>query len=177
VSEFEVLTGLPPYGPTAEPFSAAGGGTHREGYVVRFTDSDGGRWVGNFQRGLGGIHAVYEHPDERRVIVISGGQGYVVDPDDRTQREYLGGQIEDVLLVPGRGVLVGNGLWFVLVGPGGTLWTSGRISWDGMRRLRVDGLSLNGESWDPLTESWIPFELDISTGHPTGGSFAGWRPA
>jgi hypothetical protein len=46
---FEVLTGLPPYGPPAERFSATGQGTHREGFVVRFTDSRGRQWVGNFQ--------------------------------------------------------------------------------------------------------------------------------
>jgi len=176
MAQFEVVTSLPPYGPTAEPFSATGGGTHREGYVVRFTDSRRDRWVGNFQPGLGGVDAVCEHPDRRRVLVISGGQGYIVDPDDRTHREYLGGQVEDVLPVPGRGVLLGNGLWFELVGPGGTLWTSDRISWDGMGQLRVDGLSLTGEAWDALTDNLVPFELDISTGHWKGGAFEENRP-
>jgi hypothetical protein len=177
VPHFEVLTGLPPYGPPAEPFSATGGGTHREGYVVRFFDSRGGDWVGNFQPGLGGINAVVEHPDGHRAIVISSGQGYIVDPDDRARREYLGGQVEVSIRVPDFGVILGNGLWFEAVGVGGTLWASERISWDGMQGLTVEGRLLTGESWDPLTDSWVPFELDLATGKSRGGSFADCRLA
>jgi hypothetical protein len=176
VPHFEVLTGLPPYGPLAEPFSATGGGTHREGYVVRFTDSRGGHWVGNFQPGLGGIDTAIEHPDGQRAIVIADGQGYIVDPEDRERRKYFGGQIEVVLPVAGLGILFGNGLWFEALGVSGLLWTSDRISWDGMRGLNIDGSRLTGESWDPLSDSWIPFELEVSTGHSRGGSFAVWRP-
>src|SRR5262245_57480504 len=93
VPRYEVLHGLPPYGPPAEPFTATGQGAHREGFVVRFTDDDGDRWVGNLQPGLGGINAVVDHPDGRRAIVVAGGQGYIVDPNDRSSRSYFGGQI------------------------------------------------------------------------------------
>jgi hypothetical protein len=174
---FDVLSGLPAYGPLAEPFSATGGGTHREGYIVRFTDSRGSPWVGNFQPGLGGIDTVIDHPNGHRFIVVCCGQGYIVDPDDRAHREYLGDQLEIALPVLGLGVLLGNGLWFEAVGAGGTLWTSDRISWDGMQGLKVDGQLLTGESYDPLTDSWIPFELDLSSGHSRCGSFADWRLA
>lgn len=176
MADFVVLSGLPPYGPPAEPFSAVGHGTHREGYVVRFTDSRGGEWVGNFQPGLGGVSGAVDHPDGRRVLVIAEGQGYVVDPDERASRHFFGGQVEHILLVPSLGVLIGNGLWFEAIGPGGSLWTSDRISWDGMQGLKIDGQQLTGESWDPLTNSWVPFELDLVTGVSRGGSFRDWHP-
>jgi hypothetical protein len=177
VPNFVVLTGLPPYGPPAEPFSATGCGVHSEGFVVRFTDSQGLDWIGNFQPGLGGTSSAVEHPDGRRVLVIASGQGYVVDPDDRSHRDYLGSQIEDILPVASLGVLIGNGLWFEAIGPGGSLWISDRISWDGMQGLKIEGQSLIGESWDPLTDKWVSFELDLVTGHSLGGSFRDWRPA
>src|SRR3954464_10069656 len=94
VPRYEVLHGPPPYGPPAEPFTATGQGAHREGFVVRFTDDNGDQWVGNFQPGLGGIDAVLDHPDGYRAIVVASGQGYIVDPNDRSSRGYLGGQIE-----------------------------------------------------------------------------------
>ena len=136
---FEVLTGLPPYGPPAERFSATGQGTHREGFVVRFTDSRGRQWVGNFQPGLAGVSEAIEHPDGQRVMVFAEGQGYVVDPDDPAHRSYCGGNVESIMRVPAAGVILGNGLWFEAIGPSGPLWTSDRISWDGMRGLGVEG--------------------------------------
>jgi hypothetical protein len=47
---FEILPGLPPYGPLPVQFSATGCGTHREGFVVQF-DGSSVPWVGNDQRG------------------------------------------------------------------------------------------------------------------------------
>src|SRR4051794_19170072 len=94
---FEVLPGLPAYGPSAEPFTATGQGAHREGFVVRFTSPDGGSWVGNFQRGLSRYDDLQAHPDGRNVLVVAGGQGYVVDPADRARRDYFGAQIDTAL--------------------------------------------------------------------------------
>ncbi len=170
VPNFEVLTGLPPYGPQAEAFSATGQGLHREGLVVRFVDSRGRDWIGNFQPGLGGISDAVQHPDGRHILVVAGGQGYIVDPNERASRQYFGGDVQDILPVPDFGVLIGNALWFEAIGSAGTLWTSGRISWDGMQGLAIDGRILRGESWDALTDRWVPFELDLVTGCWNGGA-------
>lgn len=174
MARHQVLTGLPAYGPPAEPFTAGGHGAHREGFVVGFADMEGRRWVGNFQPGLGGVDTAVDHPDGRRLIVIAGGQGYVVDPEDPSYRDFFGGQIEVVLPLPNPGLLLGNGLWFEAIGPEGLLWRSDRISWDGMRSLKITGPNLSGEAWDPLSDSWVPFALDLITGRSRGGSYEGW---
>jgi hypothetical protein len=107
---WEVLEGLPVYGPMAVPFSATGQGTHREGLVVRFSPVTG-TWVGNFQRGLTSLDDVCAHPDGRHVVVVAGGTAYLVDVETRTLVAHFGAQIEQVLPVPANGyVLVGNGL-------------------------------------------------------------------
>ena len=174
VATFDILLGLPTYGDRPEAFTATGQGRHREGYVVRFHPDGSASWVGNFQPGLSSFDTVLQHPNGRHFLVISGGQGYVVDPEDQAQREYFGTQIEVALHVPELdSVVFGNGLWFELLGPGDCQWRSGRISWDGMRMLRREELRLFGEAWSPLEDCWLPFELDLCTGEFIGGSYNG----
>ncbi len=174
MATFDVLPGLPPYGESPEAFTATGQGRHREGYVVRFHPDASASWVGNFQPGVSSFEDVLPHPNGREFVVIAGGQGYVVDPNDRAKREYFGVQIEIALEVPElSGVLFGNGLWFEFLGPVGLQWRSRRISWDGMRAVRREGLRLFGEAWSPIEDCWLPFELDLCSGEFTGGSYNG----
>ncbi|HEY2785558.1 MAG TPA: hypothetical protein VGJ05_11350 [Fimbriiglobus sp.] len=169
---FEVLPGLPPYGPSAESFSPTGLGQHHEGLVVRFQAKNGDTWVGNFQPGLGGIDFVAEHPNGREMIVVHGGQGYVVDPHDLTKRSYFGCTIEFVEPVPELSeVIFGDGLQFQCLGQAGRVWQSNRISWDGMCDLRRVDRVLYGKAWSPIDDRWLPFELDLVTGTFTGGSY------
>ena len=159
----------------AEPFSATGQGTHREGLVVRFypsTDS----WVGNFQRGLTSLDEVFCHPDGRHVVVVAGGTAYVVDAEDHRLVAHFGAQIEQIVLVPASGfVLLGNGLWFEAIGPTGTAWRSRRISWDGMRSISLAGTVIRGEAYAPEGPDgmWYAFEVDAMTGVVIGGSYNG----
>jgi hypothetical protein len=172
VAKFEVLPGLPPYGDWPEAFTATGQGRHREGYVVRFEPDGAAPWVGNFQSGLASFDTVLEHPNGRELLVIADGQGYVVDPLDRSKREYFGAQIEVALQIPELSSIVfGNGLWFESLGPAGWQWRSRRISWDGMQDLRRIGLRLFGQAWSPLEDRWLPFELDLRLGEFSGGSY------
>lgn len=169
---FDVLPGLPPYGDMPDPFTATGQGRHREGYVIRFRPDGSVPWAGNFQRGLTSFDDVLQHPNGRDLLVIAGGQGYIVDPNDRAKREYFGADIAIAYQVPElNSVVFGNGLFFESLGPDGWQWRSGRISWDGMRDLRRDELRLFGEAWSPLENCWLPFELDMGSGQFTGGSY------
>lgn len=72
-TEREVLPGLPPLGPPAEPFSANGMGTHSEGFVVRFVPEFGSPWTGNVQPGLGDASGVFNHPNGRDIMGLSMG--------------------------------------------------------------------------------------------------------
>ena len=168
---YEILPGLPPYGARALAFSATGQGRHREGFVVRFFPSDGESWVGNFQPGLSDLDSILDHPDGKRVLVISGGQAYVIDPDAPSRWTHFGGGITFVTRVDVmRALLIGNGLWFELLGAQSMIWRSRRISWDGMRDIRVHDLRLTGESWNP-NDFWVPFTLNLVDGSVIGGSY------
>jgi len=167
------LPGLPPYGPAPEAFSATGQGKHSEGFVVRFMTKSGDVWVGNFQPGLGGCSIVFEHPNAVNVIVLSGGQGYVVDPDSRRCLNTFGANINSAFKISELGEIVfGNGLWFEAIGRNGHVWRSDRISWDGIKDLVVDGLTLMGHAWD-ISDQWMSFSLNLANGEFTGGSYSG----
>jgi len=172
---WEILDGLPAYGPPAHAFSATGLGKHREGLVVRVHASSGA-WVGNFQRGLSSCDDVLEHPNGQQVIVIAGGTAYVIDPEERQLVGHFGGQIQDVFPLSGQSILLlGNGLWFEALGGDGLRWRSRRISWDGIRHVVLDGNLLCGEAYAPEGPegAWYPFQLDVLTGTVTGGSYYG----
>ncbi len=98
--QFEVIPGLPPYGPAALPFSVTGMGTHSEGYVIRFLPAAGDAWVGNFQPGETPLFKVIPHPNERWVVVIAGGEAYVVDAGTQTLIECLPGWHNVIYEVP-----------------------------------------------------------------------------
>ena len=99
MSSFHVLPGLPPYGPLAlpVPFSATGMGTHKEGFVVEFLPGESASWVGNFQRGLSKFDLVVNEPGSNRLIVVAGGEAYLVDPLTRRCERTFGGAIQQYL--------------------------------------------------------------------------------
>jgi hypothetical protein len=171
-TRFHLLPGLPPYGAPAEPFSATGMGTQSEGFVVSFCPRSGESWVGNFQPGLSNFSAAENHPDGHRVIVVSGGQGYVVDPDDRKRWESFGADVVQILHA-GDLLVFGTGVDFVAIGHEGIRWRTRRVSWDGMRNVNVapSGRLIEGEAWSPLDDEWTRFEVDTNTGHVVGGSY------
>ena len=173
MSRFEVVESLAAFADTAIRFSATGQGQHREGLVVRFCCLDGKMWVGNFQPGLGGTSIVVEHPDGRQVIVLAMGQGYLVDPDEAVVMQCFGAQVVDVISVADLNMIIfGNGLGFDALGPSGWLWRTRRMSWDGMRNLRLEVPILTGEAWH-YTDQWRPFTLHLATGKVIGGSYDG----
>jgi hypothetical protein len=173
MAKFEILSGLPTYGPMAEAFSATGQGKHRQGFVVRFRAGDDDGWVGNFQPGLSGYSGVLYHPNGTELIVTAGGQAYVVDPISRKCSSTFGARIESAFEIPERNMIIfGNGLWFEAINEAGRVWRSDRISWDGMRNLAIQGSTLAGEAYD-ISGAWMPFNLDIASGDFTGGSYTG----
>src|SRR5690606_11352541 len=94
MAEFRELPGLPAYGPMPLQFSSTGQGAHREGFVVEFLPDTDECWVGNFQPGLSSYSGVIAHPDGRRVVVVAGGEAYIVAPHAKKVEEMFGGAIE-----------------------------------------------------------------------------------
>lgn len=159
---FEVLDGLPPYG----PMYISVGNTYNafsEGLVVRFFKKDGGDWVGNFSRGHGSVSGVWALLRSSRVLVVSSGQGYFVEPQEEKATSEFGAALERLLeTVSGRYILHDStALYFVE--PDGNIWTSGRIALDGIKDVSVEDNLVKGFVFDPSNDRWVPFLFDLQS--------------
>ncbi len=171
VEKFKILAGLPVYGDLPEQFSATGMGTHSEGFVVQFFPSGNDTsWVGNFQRGVNSFDEVLEHPDGSSVIVVAGGECYIVDVENRKLKDNFGAMFEIVIRVPEKNIVIfGSCIDFEALDASGRIWQSRRISLDGIRSLKLEGDTLTGEAWS-FEDIWIPFSLDVNSGKHKGGA-------
>nr|WP_156133534.1 hypothetical protein [Massilia sp. JS1662] len=170
---FEVLAGLPGDGPVPLAFSVTGLGRHQEGFVVKFMPHDGAFWVGNFQSGLTSFYLVLDQNNGAAHLVIAGGQGYLVDTRTGRLLSEFGGSIEWAqVLADDETVLTSNGLSFTLLKGAKTVWQTRRLSWDGVRAIRLTSDRLIGEGWC-FDETWHPFEVNLANGDATGGGYTG----
>jgi len=103
---------------------------HREGFVVEFRHASGD-WVGNFQRGGTGFDAALPHPDGQSVIIVAGGEGYVIAPSSRTQTTVFGGDITNVVFNGPEQVVLSTFTDFLAFDANGEQWRTRRLSWDG----------------------------------------------
>jgi hypothetical protein len=169
---FEVLPGLPPYGPMAISFTKNGAREHREGLVVRFHPRDSKPWVGNFIGGTTACNIVLNHPNETYVIVVAQGEGCIVDPERRTVLDRMAVDITRAISVPSLGSVVFQGLTdFTAIRADNSGWRSPRISWDGFRNVEVHETNLLGQAYSPVSNVWVRFRLDLLTGRCTDGIY------
>ena len=168
----EILKGLPSDGAPAIPFPADSAARYSEGLVVRF-GAGGESWVGNFLRGGYGFDWVGPMPDGDHLLVVSQGAGYVVDPASRLLVTEIGAGISEVIADEARRLLILVDIGSCDIeafGPEGRVWTTGQISWDGFRNVRVAGDVIVGEAYQPWTPDWVPFTVDVETGAVSGGA-------
>jgi hypothetical protein len=169
---FEVLPGLPPYGPMAISFTKNGAREHREGLVVRFYPKASEPWVGNFIGGMTDCNVVLDHPNETYVIVVARGEVCFVDPERCAVIDRMAGDINQVISVPLlRSVVFQRLTDFIAIRGDNSGWYSPRISWDGFRNIEVHETELRGEAHTPSGDVWAPFKLDLLTGHCTDGVY------
>ncbi len=102
--------------------------------------------------------------------MVAKGEGSIVDLENRTIREIIAVDIEEVSQLPS--VVVFRGMVsFMAIKADGSEWHSPRISWDGLRITEIRGTELLGTAYTPSTNEWVPFKLDLLTGHCTDGIY------
>jgi hypothetical protein len=139
--------------------------------VVRFSPHAGASWTGNFQPGLTPFSTARRHPDERHVLVIAGGEAYIVDAAAATAGSLPLGAISALWPVPDSRdiVLDRQGIAFLRLGATGLVWHTRRISWDGFRDIAIGPDRIWGQAWTPVSDEFLPFSVDIRTGRTSGG--------
>src|SRR5258707_1083864 len=84
----------------------------------------------------------------------------------------MAGDIKQVISIPSLGFVIFQGLIdFIAIGADNSGWLSPRISWDGFRNVEVHETDLLGEAYSPVSDAWVPFQLDLLTGHCTDGIY------
>lgn len=167
-----IVDALPASGPYPYQFTYGSKRTHTEGVAVEFTDERGDSWVGNFQYGATEFSLACAHPNSRHIVVVSRGQGYVIDPADRKLILTFGGTIDAALQDEDLKLLVlSEGVWITVVRSTDDISQTRRISWDGIRSLRIDGKLLVGEGFDVIDKLWKPFRVNLLTLVVEGGAY------
>jgi hypothetical protein len=111
-------------------------------------------------------------PDPAWLCAVSGGYAYLVNtasPEHFTQVEYR--PVLEVRALPKHQLLLFTGHHSLLAwGAQGQAWQSARLSWEGVQITGIEGDELHGIGWDLLTDSDLPFTLDLRTGARAGES-------
>jgi hypothetical protein len=147
----------------------------RAGAYVRVLPSAAAAWSGFFALGFDSAHvanAVFSCPDPESLCVVAGGYAYVVNSSNPAQWF----QIEQRPVTEIRALLDLNLLVFIgftsitALGVTGIAWTTGRLSWEGVRVNNIADATLEGHGWDAIGDREIPFTVDLKTGEHTGGA-------
>ena len=166
IKNFEILSGLPPYGPMYIPISTDSyeAPSYSEGFVVKFKQSTGEEWVANFKRGETSYDNVFGFPEYNLVVVFAGGNGYIMNPDIQKPIKIFGHLISEVIQKDDGSLICCDTRCIIIYKPEkNELWKSHEISWDGIRNLVLQGNKLCGQSFDPFDSTWSNWELDIET--------------
>jgi len=171
-TRWEKLPGLPATGPITLSFRPDGRPFHSEGLVVRFFPVAGAPWTGNFYPAFGRLNAVFDHPNQRHIVVIAQGQAYVVEPELKIVEESFGADLCEAVAVLEPSALVLAGYTSLEVITPDERWCSPRVSWDGIWDLSVLGSIVSGTSFDAINEAAVAFSLDVATRELVGGAYS-----
>ncbi len=78
---YEILNGLPAYGPMYVSVTENGESFYSEGFPVRFYKTDGTEWIANFRPGWTDLKQVIEFKNTQNLLVLACGTCYIVVPD------------------------------------------------------------------------------------------------
>jgi hypothetical protein len=147
----------------------------RSGAYLRITPQDGPAWVGFFALGFDSdqvVNQVCSTPNPESFCVVVGGYAYVVKASDPAQWLRVEQRpVVDVRVVSQHGLLLFAGFTSITaVGSAGIVWTTERLTWEGLTVTSIDDDKLLGQGWDALADKDVPFEVDLKTGKHTGGA-------
>lgn len=143
--------------------------------LVEIIPDQNGAWIASCKPGYDetiGISKVMTWPDPERICVIVAGAGYLIyvrEPPRYEEVEAL--PITDAVAVASKGLVVfADFTELVAYGASGTVWRTGRLSWDGIKLASVEEESIVGYGWDAADEKEVKFVVDLETGSHEGGA-------
>lgn len=166
MSRFTTLPGLPVHRDSPVlAFPREWAHEKSAGVVVEFAADDGRTWIGNFRRGSTAFSEIALHPNGREVVVIANGAMWIVDPRQQTAQPVWPGAEQSWRLRNPDRLVVGDGRTFLCLDVNGERWRTPTLTQRaGFEALQLEGERLRGLTWAVLTETWIPFKINLLTG-------------
>jgi len=150
----------------------------RSGIYLRVMPKESAVWIGFFALGFESkqvAHGVFSCPDPDWLCAVRGGYAYVVDtanPERWMQIEQR--PVTEVRSVPELKLLLFAGFTSITaLGEAQQLWTTERLSWEGVSITEIRGTILHGLGWDAITDKEVPFEVDLLSRKSIGGASPG----
>ncbi len=171
--KYEILEALPSYGQmyisvteNEEPF-------YSEGFPVRFYKTDGTNWVANFAPGWTDLKLIHELKGCDNLLIIAFGTCYLMNSDDPKPISVFGVSYSTVFKSADNRLILQDQTDLTIVESNGNHWRTDRISWDGLKDLKIENNIVSGLSYNPMSDKdeWVSFTYDIDTKKLTGGSY------
>ncbi len=164
LENFRVKSSLPPES-NCQHFEVPEKPKQQERLILEILPDDGTNWYASFESGQSEFSGVYQHPNRVDLIIISNGQGYIVNPETQQLLETFGGEITETIdFLDSYAILFQDFSGFISYDETGFLWRNQELSWSGIRQLEVDGIVLIGECQRSTDTDWEPFWLNVKTG-------------
>lgn len=170
---YAILDSLPAYGPMYIPVTDDDEPFYSEGFAVRFYKSDGTEWVANFKPGWTAFNKVFELKNSPNILVIASGTCYIMNPDQTKPISVFGNGYVDFFVNQEGRLILQNQIDLTIIETDGEYWDTERISWDGLKDLKLGNNIVSGLSYDPMNDAdeWIDFSYNIESRILIGGSY------
>ncbi|RPD45182.1 hypothetical protein [Paracnuella aquatica] len=170
---YEILNALPTYGPMYVPVTDNGEPFYSEGFPVRFYRTDGTEWVANFQPGWTDLKKIIEFDKTQNLLIIACGTCYIMNQNETKPIQVFGVGYSNIFSASNDRLVLQDQTDLTIIEPDGNHWHTERISWDGLKEIKVENSIITGLSYDPMhdADEWVPFSYDIDTKVLTGGSY------
>ena len=145
-----------------------------DGLGVEFYPQEGGPWYGTFARGNLSKNAVSfagSCPDRIRAMVISKGEGYLVNVGQPNECEEI--PLRPVMVVKSdtdrQIIIVWDFCRMLCIDQNGIRWRTSSISWDGIKDVTVHGNEIRASVWDAPNSCFSTAFINLVTGIVNGG--------
>ena len=120
--------------------------------------------------GAGVAHGLWPLPGDR-LLACAGGYAYAIEAGSPEQTTLLPPRpAVAVCPLPDRTIFVTHhGL--VVREADAEVWTTTRLSWEGVTVTKADGDAVHGAGWDMMDDVEVPFRVDLRQRTVTGGGY------
>jgi hypothetical protein len=96
-----------------------------------------------------------------------------MNPEDEKPKSTFGVGYETVIKTLDGKLILQDLTDLTIIEPNGERWSTERISWDGIKNLKLEGNLVSGLSFDPLNnkKEWVEFVVDLEKRNVKGGSY------